>query len=271
MTKIDRMIHKNSRVVSTRNLSLFIAGALLLVMSACAAWHDQRQSRRAPLPPVVFETVVNGHGMALSVHFEAGRSFNHPLMAIWIEDLDSNYIQTLYVARSIAEGVFRHGDPSTGRWLPGPIRRPAALPYWGHQRGIRASDGLYIPTQDDPMPDAITGPTPKGNFILNTNTPAEIPLSFRVLFEINQPWDWNSYWSNNKFPDDEDYKTSSQPALVYEAVIDHSSGQNEFSMKPIGHSHWSGKSGELFPNLSTITSALDIAKSIRVNMGHHQQ
>ena len=38
--------------------------------------------------------------------------------------------------------------------------------------------------------------------------------------EINQNWDWNEYWTNDKYPDDENYKMSCQPALVYEAVID---------------------------------------------------
>ncbi len=213
---------------------------------------------------MVFETFIDDRGMALSVHFEAGKSFNHPLMAIWVEDMDSNYIQTLYVARSIAEGVFRHGDASTGRWMPGPIRRPAALPYWGHQRGIQAADGLFMPTQEDPMPDALTGATPKGDFTLHTNAPSNITTPFRVLFEINQSWNWNHYWTNNKFPGDEDYMTSSQPAVVYEAIVDPANGQREIEMTPIGHSHWSGKTGELFLDLGTLTTALHIAGNIMI-------
>jgi hypothetical protein len=247
------------------NTSIILTVLILLTVGGCSAWREQRMAQRAePLPPMVIETSYDGRGISLTVNFEAGKSFNHPLMAIWIEDLDSNYTQTLYVARSIAEGIFRHGDPSTGRWQPGPVRRPAALPYWGHQRGIKASDGLYLPTQDDPMPDAITGPTPKGSFILNTHTPAESHQKFRVLFEINQAWDWNQYWTNNKFPDDEHYKTSSQPAVVYEALIDLTSEQKSYILKPIGHSHWSGKTGKLFTDLSTLTTALDIARSIQV-------
>jgi len=37
-------------------------------------------------------------------------------------------------------------------------------------------------------------------------------------------------------------------------------------MKAIGHSHYSGKTGELFPDLSTITTALQIADSIIVRI-----
>ena len=57
------------------------------------------------------------------------------------------------------------------------------------------------------------------SFVLNTRADNELPAVFRVLLEINQNWDWNEYWTNDKFPDDENYKMSCQPALVYEVVI----------------------------------------------------
>ncbi len=37
-------------------------------------------------------------------------------------------------------------------------------------------------------------------------------------------------------------------------------------MHLIGHSHWSGKTGELFTDLSTITTAKDIVKSAVVKI-----
>lgn len=223
-----------------------------------------RRSAPEPEPVRYIQTSYEGKGIDLEIHFVRGESFNHPLMAVWLEDMDENHIQTLYVAESIAKGVFRHGDASSGRWMPGPIRRPAALPYWGHQRGIRACDGFYMPEANDPMPDALTGATPKGDFVIRTHTPEDPDRQFRVLFEINQSWDWNAHWTNNKFPGDRDYMTSSQPALVYEAVIDLDSGIREYPMIPIGHSHWSGQNGKLYEDLETLTTALDIAKSIKV-------
>jgi hypothetical protein len=39
-----------------------------------------------------------------------------------------------------------------------------------------------------------------------------------------------------------------------------------YKMKPIGHSHYSGKTGELFTDLSTFTTALQIADSIVVRI-----
>ncbi|MCK7534695.1 MAG: hypothetical protein MZV63_28700 [Marinilabiliales bacterium] len=66
------------------------------------------------------------------------------------------------------------------------------------------------------------------------------------MLEINQNWDWNEYWTNDKYPDDENYKMSCQPALVYEALVENQSPDMRYRMKPVGHSHYSGKSGELF-------------------------
>lgn len=217
--------------------------------------------------PPVYDTLytnIKELGTELRVIFAKGVSHNYPLMAIWIEDTLGNYIQTLYVAESIAKGVFKHGQTKKGKWLPGEIRRPAALPYWAHKRGIKEEDGLYIPAANNPLPDAITGETPLHNFILNTKLNEKKQEPFNLLFEINQTWDWNAYWTNNKYPDDEEYKTSCQPAVVYSTTINPTSNQEEYIMKPIGHSHYSGKDGNLYDDLTTLTTALTIAEQIKV-------
>jgi len=132
------------------------------------------------------------------------------------------------------------------------------------KRNIKADDGLYLPTTDHPIPDAYTGATPKNDFELKTRLDAEGLQIFNVMFEINQSWDWNEYWSNAKYPDDDEYKTSSQPALVYQTKIDLNSGKKKYKMQLVGHSHYSGKNGELFKDISTLTTALEITKEIIV-------
>jgi hypothetical protein len=208
----------------------------------------------------------SGKGPELEIEMIRGEGHNHPLMAIWVEDMQGRFIQTLYVSESIGKGVFKHGDTSKGFWMPGEIRRPAALPYWSHRRGIRADDGLYLPTPEDPIADAYTGPTPEKSFILHTRLDDAGLQKFRILFEINQTWDWNEYWTNNKFPEDEEYKTSCQPALVYAVTIDLENPTKEYYMEPIGHSHYSGATGELYPDLETLSTALHIAKEIVVRV-----
>lgn len=208
----------------------------------------------------------DGKGPGVTLEFEKGKEHNHPSFVLWAEDSQGNYIQTLFITVSLGTGVFGHGDPSSGKWMPGEIIRPAAIPYWANKRGIRTGDGLYMPTKNNPIPDTYTGATPSGNFQVITRLDDMPPESFRVLFEINQSWDWNEYWTNNKYPDDKEYKTSCQPALVYMAEIDLKNLQESYEMKVIGHSHYSGETGELFTDLSTITTALDIAKVIRITI-----
>jgi hypothetical protein len=197
-----------------------------------------------------------------------GKYHNHPSFAIWIEDLDSNYIETLYVTQYFAKGVFGHGESEPGKWKnePGEVRRPAALPYWSHKRNIKASDGLYAPSPETAVPDALTGATPKSNFILKTGSKVTGEKGFRVLFEVNQPWDSNDFWTNDKFPDNFDYKTSLQPALVYAVNVNQNSGEKEYYLNPIGHSHYYGYDGKLYTDLTTITTALEIFNKVKLTI-----
>lgn len=242
---------------------LVVAATAAILVYGSTSYDPQKKSRQA-YP--AFETIVTnagGKGLEIQIEFVRGKFHNHPLLAVWLEDMEGNYIQTLYVAKSIATGVFQRGKPEWQHWAEGEVRRPAALPYWGHKRGVKAADGLYVPDKTTQVPDAYSGATPKGDFILQTKPDQPVSKPFRVLLEINQPWDWNQYWTNNKFPDDPEYKTSSQPAVVYEAIIDPNvKGKTE--MKPIGHSHYSGKDGTLTSDLSTLTTALQIAGRITV-------
>jgi hypothetical protein len=217
-------------------------------------------------PSTELNTRMGDQGYALMIHFLPGKKHNHPLMAFWTEDTLGNYLQTLYVAQSIAKGYFAHGNATSGFWQPGPLRRPAALPYWGHKGASKAPDGLYLPTPENPLPDAITGATPTGAFTLNTRTGSTSQTVFNVFMEINQSWDWNHYWHNNRFPGDEQYKTSSQPAVVYRATIDVTKPDELFLFKPVGHSHWSGADGKLYQGLNTLTTALEIVKEVKVEV-----
>ncbi len=256
-------IKKNTVLLLSLLLTLPFISAFIYAENFQQRWW---QRKKTPEPPTEISTLENDTGYLLEINFKAGKRHNHPLMAFWIEDTSGTYIQSLYVAQSIATGYFGHGDASEGYWQPGPLRRPAALPYWGHKRGIKASDGYYIPEQSSPMPDAVTGPTPSADFILTTRTSGKQPEVFNILMEINQSWDWNQHWHNNKYPDDPYYKTSSQPAVVFMATIDTRSDQTTWTMMPIGHSHWSGENGELYDDLNTLTTALEIVKDIVITL-----
>ncbi len=238
--------------------------SIVLMAFLSAHESDTQKKQSHPDAPGIIRTNADGKGMEIIIEFVKGKAHNYPLMAVWIEDLDSNYIQTLYVSKSVATSTFAKGKAEWGHWEQAVVRRPAALPYWSHKYGYRANDGLYLPTSENPVPDAYTGATPKSDFILMSRTNDKLNDTFRVLLEINQPWDWNDYWTNNKYPGDPEYKTSSQPAVVYETLVDLKNESKEFEMKPIGHSHYSGKDGNLYSDLTTLTSALEITKRIIV-------
>ena len=223
-------------------------------------------AQRRKVTTDVFEYGISNQGSEISIRFDKGKEHNHPLFAIWLTDENGHYIQTLYVSESIGKGVFRRVSRRQGMWLAGEIQRPASLPVWAHQRGITNEFGTFLPTVRHPVPDAYTGATPKQNFEIIVKT--ERPLSGRyfVMMEVNQSWDWNDYWHNNKFPDDKEYKTSSQPSVVYSVMVDARSLEPKYLMSVIGHGHYAGKDGSITEDVSTLTTALKIAKKIELSV-----
>jgi hypothetical protein len=247
------------------HLKMRLIGLLLSIIIAVNACKVQKDT-------VVNETnhviSTNEHltGRTLEIVFRKGSEHNHPLMAVWAEDLEGNFLQTLYVAESIGKGIFKHGDASSGKWEPGPVRRPAALPVWAHRRGIKAEDGLYIPSTTNPVIDAVTGATPPGDFVLNTRLNENVPHEIVIYFEINQPWDFNKHWTNNKYPGNEEYKTSCQPALVYAAKIHLNDPGKQYTLELVGHGHFAGENGNLYEDVSTFSTALGITKDVLVKV-----
>jgi hypothetical protein len=247
------------------NMSRIYFVFILFVAGACSSSTLKRQQVTTEQKTII-NSNPDGKGPEISLELYKGKSFYYPMMALWIEDNDGNFIQTLYVPTTVATGIFKYGKQDNKRWIAAPKRAPQTLPYWSHRRGIVASDGLFMPEPDNPVPDAYSGATPTQSFVLNTRADKELPDVFKLLFEINQNWDWNEYWTNNKYPDDENYKMSCQPALVYEVDIDLRNPRQKYLMKPVGHSHYSGLTGELFTDLSTLTTALQIADSVIVRV-----
>lgn len=209
------------------------------------------------------ETNINGKGVQFVIEFEKGKKHHYPLMVFWIEDVNGKYIQPVYVPKSVATGVYQYADTVKGEWQSGERRLPATLPYWSHKRGIKAKDGLYMPDPETPVPDAYSGATPQGNFLLNTKTDKKLE-KFVLLMEINRFFDFNDYYTNMAFAKVPGYKTSGQPALVYAVTVDLNNPIKEYYLNPIGHSHIGGQDGLLYTDLSKITTALQMVKSIKV-------
>jgi hypothetical protein len=70
---------------------------------------------------------------------------------------------------------------------------------WGHARGVRANDGVFAPSRDTPLPDAVTAASPleSAYFV----TPARTVLErFVLLVEASNASDFNDYYRRDSFP-----------------------------------------------------------------------
>lgn len=220
---------------------------------------------KKPVAVPAYTVGASKTGSAMQLKFEKGKQHNHPLFAVWLADANGKFLETLYVSESIGKGVFPRVDRKKGAWQAGAIQRPAALPYWAHRRNVLNEFGTYNPTQAHPEMDGNTGATPQSSFVLNLKSSKSLTGSYMVFVELNQSWDWNEFWYNDRFPGNKEYMTSSQPALVYSVLID--AGQKQvYQLKPVGHSSYDGSNGSLTTDLSSLTTALKIAKSITVEV-----
>lgn len=193
---------------------------------------------------------------------------NPPQIAIWAEDLDGNYLTSIYVTQKTAteSWVANKGD-----------RRASSLPVWAHKRGVKSLDGLYLPTKKEPLTDGVTGATPKGDLNLklsniDKSNPGVISnlRKYKIFIEVNHSTDWNEHFPKNAKIGDHNYSGgkggSGQPALVYSAIIDLSDGEKKFYASLVGHSSPDGSDGKIYPNLSKLTSALEIVEKIVITI-----
>lgn len=185
---------------------------------------------------------------------------NPPQIAIWTEDIEGNYLSTIYVTHKIA----------TQSWqFSGGNRRKEALPHWCHQRGIEYEDGLYLPTKKSPLTDGITGATPQGSFHIRM-APTGTLKKFIVKVEVNHSTDFNEAYPKSAKEGDANYsggkEGSGQPAIVYAAEVDLTSDKKEFIAELIGHSSPDGSNGHIIADISSLTTALQIIKSITISI-----
>ena len=170
-----------------------------------------------------------------------------PQSAVWLEDRNGKYLETLYVSGKSGTGSYRGGS-----------RRPESLPVWSHARNILAGDGLLMPTKENALPDAITGATPLTSFSVTSKYSG--PESINLMIEVNKSFDPNGFYNKNNFPDDKLYSKSpnGQPSLIYRAELTGLSGI--VLVKLLGHGHHSGRDGKVIQDVSDMTTALDILK-----------
>jgi hypothetical protein len=117
--------------------------------------------------------------------------------------------------------------------------------------------------------DGYAGATIQQSFLLSTRVKSPLSTPYRLRFEINQSFDFNGYYSSNRFPADTIYSGngySAQPSLIYEAVINPASNQRYYPMQLIGRGHHSGQDGDVHTDLNNMTTALEIIDRIIIEI-----
>ncbi len=182
---------------------------------------------------------------------------NPPQIAIWLEDMQGNYLSTVYVSHKIATQDWQMAKGN---------RRKEALPHWCYSRGVIYDDGLYLPTKDKPVVDGISGTTPRESFDVKLITAPRLK-HFVVKVEINHSTDFNGYFPKNAQEGDANYSGGSgQPAVIYKAEVDMTTGKKTFEATLIGHSSPDGSDGEIHTDMSGLTTALEIVERITINI-----
>jgi len=236
-----------------------LIGSFIIILATAGCNSSEKVTRN-----LNNQSIIIDDNWDQDISIRKGSNFDHPTFVIWIEDLEGNYISTIFITKSYASGSYQHELVNDSLWLnrEGPSYQPASLPYWTHKKGL--INGLeMVPTIENPYVDAYSGATPKINFNILNSSYSEAK-AYRIMLEINQLGDWNDYWTNTKYPKNNAYKNSAQPSLIYSVVIDDNS--SEFYLNPIGHGDPIGVSGKLYTKISTLTTAKNILEEIRVSI-----
>ncbi|WP_299554536.1 hypothetical protein [Seonamhaeicola sp.] len=279
-----KMYSKGNLILWIAVIVLVFAGGAYLQVEPFGSMMDfgagLKATGKQEINPTTYEIIEMNldKEVAISIDLLKSEHYWHPQMAIWTEDEHENYLETLFVSKATAKGLFFGGRTKqnfkafdASKDAIGDYRRVNALPVWSHKRGVQYADGMYVPSTTDNFPDAITGETITSNFKLRTSINKNTRL--RLKIELNVAFDDNEFYSEFDFPDDEVYHSGTgqlgQPSVVFEAFIDLEDGKAYYLMELIGHGHHSGQTGALFQDLSTLTTAKQIVE--RIVIGVHEK
>ena len=133
----------------------------------------------------------------ISVAVNPGEAYSKraPQIAVWVEDSDGTYVDTLFVTKK-ASGNKWIGSPKDGR--------PESLPDWYRAKG--QNPAVKIPKEEL---DATTRATPKKGIVIEKDLPLEKGKSYVFKCQANQSFDYNEYYTKKNSGVD------GQPAVLY--------------------------------------------------------
>ena len=177
-------------------------------------------------------------------------------LAVWLNDEAGAFVDTVYVTRQTAlKGLGNRGGELDDHWGGS---RLSVLPVWAHQRGIDDGGGNYYPSKAKPLVDAVSSATPKaGQFVWNWQPPRTLkPGRYDYYIEVNKSFDKNEYHDYSWY--------RGQPSVIWRGRIQIGNQASQSKAEIIGHGHVAGSDGRIDPDLSTLTTALDLIREAEV-------
>ena len=165
-----------------------------------------------------------------------------PQMAIWLENEDGKYLETIYITKKTKEWADKNPDPKTQK-------RIESLPYWSYKKG------------ESKVLDGIAGATQNKNFNLSHKILNESE-KFKMVMELNGSMDFNEYYTKKGKKGTIKSGFNGQPSLIYESIVDFKNLQESYTMEIVGHGSVDGSNGKLYRDLSKLTSVKDELKLI---------
>ena len=133
----------------------------------------------------------------ISVAVNPGEAYSKraPQIAVWVEDSDGTYVDTLFVTKK-ASGNKWIGSPKDGR--------PESLPDWYRAKGQNPAEKI---SKDEV--DATTSATPKKGIVISKDLELEKGKTYVFKCQANQSFDYNEYYTKKNSGVD------GQPAVLY--------------------------------------------------------
>lgn len=177
-----------------------------------------------------------------------------PQLAVWVQDSEGNFVQTLFVTKRA----------SKRNWIFAPKSgRPESLPVWYNASGNEKdfSGGEKLSAEAENGLDAVTSATPKGGFDIVKKLRLDETEKYFVFAEVNKSFDYNEFYPKNAEKKSPEYSgVNGQPSAVYCAEL--SAENPEAKMNLAGTGSLTGKDGSIENKTETLTTAKNLVEKI---------
>lgn len=237
----------------------------------------------------------------IDIDVKKGAAYHWPQYAIWLEDDVGNVVHALYVSNSVATNTYKNtvwlNDSSTifnsnpfdnktfvfenvfseqyDETASNNKSRPESLPVFLHKFERAAQSQANKQPPAHLALDGYTGATVFDNFVVQQSVNPKLRSRaeaigrsiYNIYLEINQAFDFNDYFSSDRFPNDSVYSGdgfNGQPSVIYRASVDFKQPRQHVMMTLQGRGHHSGKDGAIHADIENLTTALQIIDRVVV-------